>query len=137
MSSESYASVEASVLKLCNETLSVPVDPREISVAHRLKAGKNDKYRPVIVRFTNRRVRDEVLRAKKKLIVPRNNMTTDSARAEKVFISEHLTRNVSILFFEARKLVKEKKIASAWTHKGLVNIKHTTDAQEKPTVIRA
>ena len=40
---------------------------RDISIAHRLKASANDKCRPIIVRFTNRRARESVLRAKKSL----------------------------------------------------------------------
>ena len=137
MPSESHTSVAASILKLCNETLEVPVELREISVAHRLKAGKNDSHRPIIVRFTSRKTRDDVLRAKKKLFTPRGSSSASaSASTTRVYICEHLTKNVSTIFFEARKLVKEKKLAAAWTHKGLVNIKYTLDTQEKPTVVR-
>ena len=65
-------------------------------MAHRLKLGKNDKFRPVIVRFSNRRVRDEILRSKKKLMLPRDS--TD----DKIFISEHLVRSFvrSFLLFQ-------------------------------------
>ena len=134
---ESHASVECSILSLCIDKLGVAVSQSDISVAHRLKAGKSDKHRPIIVRFNSRRIRDEVLRAKKKLMTtPADRSNTDNAR-DKVFISEHLTRAVSNLFFEARKLVREKRIASSWTHKGLVNIKRTTNPNEKPTIIRS
>ena len=70
---------------------------------------------------------------KKKLYVPRGG--NDSGIKAGVFISEHLTRTVASLFFEAHKLVQEKKLASAWTNKGLVNVKFTAEASEKPTVI--
>ena len=134
--SESHSSVERSVLALCNEKLAISVGPRDISVAHRLKAGKNDKHRPIIVRFTSRRIRDEVLRAKKKLIISPSMSSRDSTQ-DMVFISEHLTRGVSSLFFEARKLVREKRLTAAWTHKGLVNIKFTNNVNEKPTIIQS
>lgn len=135
LTTDSHASVESSVLALCSDRLGVRVTERDISVAHRLRAGPKDSSRPIIVRFTSRRVRDDVLRAKKKLFVPRS--TNESGNTPGVFISEHLTRSVSTLYFEARKMVREKKIVSAWTNKGLVNIKFTADAAEKPTVIRS
>lgn len=132
--SESHSSVESSVLSLCNDRLGISVYPRDISVAHRLKAGKSDKYRPVIVRFSSRRIRDDVLRARKKLMTDPTSLHNNQ---DKVFISEHLTRPVANLFFEARKMMREKRLASAWTHKGLVNVKFTANANEKPTIIRS
>ena len=130
---ESHTAVEASILALCNDRLDVTVTPRDISVAHRLKSGKNDAHRPIIVRFASRRMRDEVLRAKKKLFVRTDSSSTNTGT---VFISEHLTRGVAALFFDARKLVRENKLGSAWTHKGLVNVKFTKEQNEKPTIVR-
>jgi len=46
------------VIAFCNDALNVDVLPADISIAHRLKADKKDATRPVIVRFTNRRVRN-------------------------------------------------------------------------------
>jgi hypothetical protein len=129
--------VESSVLQLCNDTLGIEVSSKDISVAHRLKAGKNDRYRPIIVRFASRKVRDEIFRAKRKLFAPRDRDGSSSGNTEKIYISEHLTRGVSNIFFEARKMVRDKRLASAWTHKGLVNVKYSAEANEKPTVIRA
>jgi len=40
------------------------------------------------------------------------------------------------IFFEARKLVKEKKLHAAWTINGRVHIKKTPDQKEKPTIIQ-
>ena len=135
LTADTHASVESSVIALCTDRLNVTVSYRDIAVAHRLKAGPHDSARPIIVRFTSRKVRDEVLRAKKKLFVPRGS--NDGGTKGGVFISEHLTRGVSTLFYEARKLAREKKIFSAWTNKGLVNIKFSADASEKPTIIRS
>lgn len=55
MPSESHTSVAASILKLCNETLEVPIELHEISVAHRLKAGKSESHCPIIVQFTSQK----------------------------------------------------------------------------------
>ena len=137
-SSESHASVSLTVLDLCSNVLKIDVEDRDITVAHRLKKGKNDHSRSIIVRFASRRIRDDILRARKKLFPP----STDGGRRappkpDQVFICEHLTRTASNTFFAARMLVKGKKLAAAWTYKGLTNIKKTTDPNEKPTVIRS
>ena len=46
-----------------------------------------------------------------------------------VYISEHLTKSASDLFFEARKLLRDKKLYVAWTHHGQVLIKFSSDGQ--------
>ena len=96
-------------LEFLNTSMSVKVQSQDISVAHRLKAGPRDKTRPLIVRFVNRKVRNEVHRSKKKLKdIPSNE----------IYISEHLNKSTSDLFYSARKMVK--RIAAAWTQNGQV-----------------
>ena len=128
------ASVERTVINLCLDKLGVVVTERDISVAHRIKAGTKEKTRPILVRFSSRRKCDEVYHARRRLFVPRDTVVGEH---KGVFISEHLTRGVANLFFEARQLVSVKKLGSAWTNKGLLNIKFTKDYGEKPTVIRS
>ena len=129
---DSTPSLEFSILQLFNDTLDVAVEPRDIVVAHRLRKGKTDVHRPIIVRFSSRKVRDAVLRAKSKLYVPGSKKVP----ADCIFIGEHLTTGVAKLFYEARRLVKAKKLASAWTRNGLVNCKFTENVAEKFTVAR-
>jgi hypothetical protein len=57
---ESHESVEANVLHFFNATLGVSVLPQDISVTHRLKPSAKDKVRPVIVKFVNRKARNNV-----------------------------------------------------------------------------
>ena len=64
---ENHESVEGTVLAFLNSTLGVKVDALDVSIAHRLKAGPREKVRPIIVRFANRKIRNDVYRAKKKL----------------------------------------------------------------------
>ena len=64
---ESHEAVEATALEFFNSTLGVRVTPQDVSIAHRIKAGPKDKNRPIIVRFSNRKTRLAVLRAKKVL----------------------------------------------------------------------
>jgi hypothetical protein len=123
---DSQMSVEATVITFCKETLNVDVTTQDISTAHRLKAGPRDLVRPVIVRFTNRRTRDAVFRAKKVL----------KSHSKQIYISEHLTKTSSELFFEARKLAREKKIHSTWTQNGQVHVKASSDPAVKPILIK-
>ena len=97
---ESHESVEANVLQFLNATLGVRVLPQDISVAHRLKASKQDKVRPVIVKFVSRKVRNNVYQARMLLKGTGNN----------IIIAQHLTKSTSELFYEARKLLKDDKI---------------------------
>jgi hypothetical protein len=127
---ESHQQVENSVLSLCRDTLGVKIQPGDISIAHRLKAGPKDRVRPIIVRFNSRRVRNDVYAAKKEL------RQSNTSTAERIFISEHLTKDASDLFYEARKLLKEKKIFAAWTQSGQVFVRFTSDPSNRPAAIK-
>jgi len=122
---ESQGSVAASVVRFCKKALNIVIQPTDIAVAHRLKASGRDAVRPVIVRFVNRQVRDSVYMAKKVL----------KANQDRIYISEHLTKKNAELFFEARKLLREKRIYAAWTQKGLVHIRQSADPSCRPSVI--
>jgi len=87
--SDSHQSVEKTFIAFCHDKLGVDVDSRDISIAHRLKAGTNNSFRLIIVRFTNRRIRNHVYAARKTLKPPKGTRGSKDA----VFISEHLTKS--------------------------------------------
>ena len=124
---ESHASVEKSVIALCKDTLKIDVLPSDISTAHRIKAGAKDSVRPVIVRFTNRKVRNLVFGAKKLL----------KGASSRIYISEHLTKVDTDLFFEERRLLREGKIFGAWTMNGVVHVRFSPDPTTKATTVRS
>ena len=124
---KSFESVQRTVIDFAIDKLGIRVLPQDISVAHRIKAGKKDKVRPIIVRFVSRNTRNAIYSARKSL--------KDSNPP--VFISEHLTKTVSELFFEARKMLSDKKIHAAWTQNGLVYVRFSSDTNFKPTIIRS
>src|SRR6218665_2307003 len=59
---------EALVTKFWNDNLKIPVIASNISIAHRLPRGKFDKHRPIIVRFTSRRMREKVYCARNQVL---------------------------------------------------------------------
>lgn len=119
-------SVENTVIAFCKDSLGIELSSADISIAHRLKAGQKDEFRPVIVRFTSRKMRNTVYGAKKQL----------KNRSGKVYISEHLTKTASDLFFDARKLLREKKIFAAWTQNGQVFARLNPDQNSRPSIIK-
>jgi len=123
----SVKAVEDSVINFCHASLDIEITRNDISVAHRMKSSSKDTARPIIVRFTNRRTRDQIYRARKLL----------KGQSSKIFISEHLNKSSSTLFYEARKLAREKKIISTWTQNGQIFVRVTTDPTEKPTAVKS
>jgi ribosome biogenesis protein Nip4 len=127
MESEHARATEESVLALCQQ-LQVQITTSDISIAHRLKKRGNPNNRgppAVIVRFTNRKARDAVYAAR---FLLRN-------RRDKIYINEDLTANVAKVFAEARQLVKQRIIYSAWTKAGAVFIKQDSSPSCRPTRI--
>ena len=128
---ESSQAVEETIVALCNDRMGISLHARDIAIAHRLKAGPKDRHRPVIVRFASRRARDLVYSSKKTLHVPASDRSTP-----RIFVSEHLTKEASALFFEARKAVKDKRIYAAWSHNGQVFVRHTSDQSARPCLLK-
>lgn len=126
-SGEHAASTEKVVLDLFQNQLKLPITSSDISIAHRLRRNPNSNGPPpVIVRFSTRKARDTVYAARTQLRNSRN----------KIFINEDLTSTAAGLFFQARKLVSQKKIYKAWTNKGDVYIKLSDSSSTKPQLVR-
>lgn len=100
------------VIDFCSNTLGTDIQLSDISIAHRMPKGKHDKMRPVMVRFTNRRIRDTVYRARRKL-----------RGSNAIYINEHLTKQNDELFLNCRQLKKQRKVHSTWTWHGISYVK--------------
>ena len=94
----------SNVVELASD-IGVALDKKDISIAHRLPSNKNE--RPIIVRFTRRISKVEILRNKRKL---RENDTTMN-----VSIVEDLTR-ARLRFHNLMK--SDTRIESTWTREG-------------------
>ncbi len=79
--------------------------------------------REIIVKFATYRARQKVIR---------NRSSLKTSGHKDVFVNEDLTRYRSNVLYEARKLVKSKKLASAWSSDGNLLIKIEKD---DPTTI--
>ena len=114
------------LVAFCNDVLGVKIENKDISIAHRLKAAKYDRVRPVIVRFVSRKTQNAVYSARKLL---KNS-------SDPIFISEHLSKAASDLFYDARKMLKEKKIHGTWTQNGHVYVKFSSDPNVRASVVK-
>ncbi|KAI8487882.1 hypothetical protein Bbelb_343300 [Branchiostoma belcheri] len=114
---------DEAVLQVTNKiNCDPPLSTHDIDRSHRLGKKREDgKPRPVIVKFCSYRSKAIVMKAKS---------TADSRailRKEGIFISENLTMQNRKLLYEARLLVKEKRINQAWTYDGKIFIKTIHD----------
>lgn len=129
--SETSQAVEQSVIQRCNENLGVNICAADMSVAHRMNKNKKkrrqtDPSPPVtMVRFTSRKARDAVYAARRHL----------KSNAVPIYINEDLTKLTAELFHEARKLVKQKILNSAWTTAGGAYIRETGEPSCRPRKI--
>ena len=123
---ETVQAIEKTLINFCRDKLNVTVTPLDISNIHRLKSGPNNPVWPVIVRFANKKICNEIYSAKKWL----------KGSPDRIFVSEHLTKNASNLFYEARKLKKEKKIFSCWMMNGVVYVEFSPDPTARLALIR-
>jgi len=108
------------VLDFFRNQLGLSTTPADISIAHRMPKGKFEKVRPTIVRFTNRRMRDTVYKARKQLRLCQ-------VQRSPIYINEHLTKHSEVLFSQCRKLWKEKVISGTWSWHGIIYAKKHTD----------
>ncbi len=95
--------------------LGVKLTVHDIGRMHR--TGKNTVDRPsdILVKFSTYLNRHKVFEKRSFLYSKLNK-----APRAGVFINENLTRQRSSLFYIARRGVKDRKIASAWTHDGAI-----------------
>ena len=106
---ESADLTEKVVRDFCDRKLGVYVKSTDISVAHRLQASdQGNRHRTVIVKFTRRTVKMEILRARRKL------------KGSSVVIAEDLTSTNMRLFHSMREHVGKKNV---WTWDGKVLVK--------------
>jgi len=126
---ETSATSEKVFLEFCNSKLGLTIDPKDISVAHRLGKKRIGVARPIIVRFSNRKTRDLIMSEKKKL--------RQRSGAGNIYINEHLTEVNAKLFSSARALWRNNKLAGTWTRNGRVFVKTLETAGSDVVLIKS
>lgn len=106
------------------ESKEIPIESKNIEACYTLPQ-RNDKKPNIIIRFSNRKNKMEVLRNARKL------------RGTGVYVNEHLTKRNAEIAREARMLKKEKKIQDTWTRNCKILIKlNGTPEQARVIAIR-
>ena len=110
---------DKAALKIFNEEMDLQIDPKDIDRSHRIGKMKNDKSRPIIVKFTSYRNRKKVFSSKRRL------------KGKNVSITESLSAFRMKKLSEARDNFGFKNV---WTYDGKIFYKESSDVTEKPKV---
>ena len=109
-------SVDDTVLQIATDVES-GISLTHIDRTHRLgkprQSGQGVKPRDIIIKFTSYRARQKLLKNKSKL---------KSKGYNNVFVNENLTA-LRDIFFQTRKLMRERLISSTWTSDGTIIVK--------------
>lgn len=131
-------SIESGSLLLSEIVISIlrKIHPT-INEAHIVKAirvGKpNIEHKPIIVSLTNTDLCTRILQGARKTFLDCSSFSFDDKvmgeKGKRIFISEHLTKMNSHLFWQARQLKRKNLIKYAWTKNCVVYVKKSDDDQ--------
>ncbi len=121
---EADLSVKDELIHLSNNVLGLQnIKPADIEETYRLgKSNADSKPRKLLVKFRSKQKRNEFYNRRKKTPISEDVNTN-------VYINEDLTLHRSKLFYDARRLAKQKRLHSAWTQNG--NIMVRKEEQDK------
>lgn len=122
---KSGENVRELVTKLGNK-LNVSIHVYEIGAAHRLPGGK-DNIQPIIARFNNSEIKDNMIKSIKRNKITAKDLGLDSN--SKIFISEHLTRENMIILQKAKEMKYRDIFKFAWSRNGNVFVRINEDSQ--------
>ena len=97
----------------------------DVDIVHRLRRKTNGAPQPIIVRFSNYRVKSELYKARLNL----KKLNLRELNAQRIFINENLTPWRANLFREARKVKKKYPNGRAWTIDGKIFLKTDINAK--------
>ena len=109
--------------KFAKDKLQVEINHHDITDIHTLPKGRN-KSETCIIRFSNRIVREKIIKNRKKL-------ATKSRNAHKIYINEHLTKRNATIAREARMMRTDDKIQGTWTNNCRIFVKLHDDKMIK------
>lgn len=98
------------VTDLASKLQLLPPTSQSIETAHRLRA-REGRTAPILVRFTERSTRD--MRIKKRV----------SLKSEGIYVNENLTRTLKNLFWNTKKMAREKNYKFVWVRNEKIFVK--------------
>ena len=114
------------------------VKPDDISAAYRLpvKKEKQGKATPrLYVKFTKRKLKRAVYANRTKKPVTHQQLGFSSSG--KIFIHEHLTKEISDLYFKAKDKIKEASYKYVWTQDLKIYVRYNESAKRIPITCEA
>jgi hypothetical protein len=118
------------IIQSIGKLLDVEIDDSDISVSHRLPSrargtSTGAKFPPaIIVKFTNRNIRDELYRSRSKLkSFDINDIGLGRYGNEKIYIQESLTAKRKKLFKECLEIRKNARYKFIWTYYGTIYLR--------------
>lgn len=115
--------------------LNFPIDVNHIDAIHRVASRYSGAPRNIIVKFTSRRVKENLLAAYKSLRL--TNKTKSGLKIDGIsdvlYMNEHLTQSNKLLYKEARKSAKEKSYKYVWVKNGRIFLRK--DDRSRITVV--
>lgn len=111
------------VLEAVAKGLKVPYLRQDISIAHRLPAPRDGRFHPTIIaQFSSRSTRSAWLAAARGRILQTTDLAASLAPG-RVFVSDHLTPHNKDLLHRAKSLVRQGRLAYAWSRDGKILIR--------------
>ena len=111
-------------------TLGIEVKNEEIEAIHRIPTKNTTKPKPIIIQWSSRKQRNNVL-AGRKNVITQNQIYGDGSKG-RIYINESLTKFNKELLFEAKKKAQEKKFRFVWSREGKIFVRK----EEKSKVIQ-
>lgn len=113
-----------SEVKKVGNALGVNINDEMVDACHRLGIKRNGAARAIIVKFTRRTVKEEILKQRR---IHRNlnthNIGETSSPAEVIYINESLTKVRRELHKDVRMLKKKKGLSFVWVRNGKILIR--------------
>lgn len=124
---ETTATLQTSFSEFCGNFLLTIVTRNDVEAIYRM-GKKNADFTPprvIMVKFSNRRIREEIYHARMQL----RKMETGRGHdfTQPVYINEDLTQYRATIYKECREAVKDKKLFSAWSMNGFIWVKQAKE----------
>lgn len=115
---------------LCAKT-NIPLPDENSYSVKKQATGTQSRPKPILVSFKNRELRDTLLKKSKQLRPKVSDFTGKTGDDGAVFVNEQLTPQLKQLFYNAKKIQKEKGFAFLWVTEGKILLKKTNESKAK------